>query len=151
MDINTIKLFRDDIEARQWDKVRTFLVNILEHTPCEAFDSINPGGEAALALWVNVLYCTGLYKDSPKGRHLFLKIISALWAGADSSRQWDMLCYVACIYKRSPDDLKSANACLAYFHELAGTTGICINNLIDIVILHKNAMQDNFSKSSVVQ
>jgi len=134
VETDKVKAFCNDLASKQWAKVGEFLTDLLDKTPREELDSVDLGGVAPLAIWVDALLFTGLYKDSSKGRYLFLKLVREIWAKADACERWTMLCCVACLYGKRPGDVASPQANMSFFRDLAAMLGIPWEEMLHVVM-----------------
>jgi len=151
MDFSKLKSFREDLAARQWDRVGTFLTEFLGQTSWEAIEKVALGGDVSLYLWVDALVHTGMYKESIRGKCLFLRLIRELWRSVDDGQRWDMLCGVAYLYNKSPGDTSSYKSCMVFFYDLAKMIGIAKQEIMRIIMWRNEFNRRFYVHSPVVQ
>lgn len=150
-DESRIQAFCDDLVAGEWARVGDFLTDLLDKTPCETLDGVNVGGYAPLSMWVNAMLCSGMYKASDKGRYFFMKLVREIWGASSVHDRWNLLCSVACLYKKIPQDLSSDESRVEYFNELADMMQVSRRELMHAVIQHKSNNAPSVHGNHVLQ
>lgn len=151
LDESRIEAFCNALVAGDWNKVGCFLTDLLEKTPRETLDAVHVGGHAPLSLWVNAMLCSGMYKASDKGQYFFMKLVREIWGASNLQERWSLLCSVACLYKKIPEDLSSDASCVEYFNELSDMMQVSRGDLMHAVIQHRSNNAPDVHGNHVLQ